>query len=278
MSSRGPFAPSDWLEVFSRIGDDVRRAVLPLAGTEAGRAPLSVGAGGDTTMELDRAAESVVFDELAALAQKGQKFSVLSEEVGHRSFGADFPLVLVDPVDGSLNAKQGVPVFGLMLAVLDGPLVADAVAGTVLNLTTGEEWRAVRGGGVWRGAERATVIARGDSDRIQLLGLESTPRNIALARPLIERSYRLRILGSMAISIALTSTGAFDVFFSPIPVRVFDMAASLLMLSENGGIATTLEGRPIGEIGCDLETRTTVLCATTPQLHAQAMAILKSAE
>src|SRR4029077_7903720 len=113
--------PSDWLEVFSRIGARVRDVVLPLSGTPAGRVPLSVGAGGDTTMELDRAAEEVVFDELASLASRGEKFSVLSEEAGHRSFGADFPLVLVDPVDGSLNAKQGVPLFGLMLAVLDGP-------------------------------------------------------------------------------------------------------------------------------------------------------------
>ena len=68
-------------------------------------------------MEVDRAAEEVVFSELIAVAGRGEVFSVLSEESGLRSFGADYPLVLVDPVDGSLNAKQGVPVFGLMLAV-----------------------------------------------------------------------------------------------------------------------------------------------------------------
>ena len=227
-------------------------------------------------MELDRAAESVVFNELSGLADKGEKFSVLSEETGHRSFGAEYPKVLVDPVDGSLNAKQGVPVFGLMLAVLDGPLVADTVAGMVLNLNTGEEWKAVRGEGVWRGPERVTVVERGLPDRIQLLALESTPRNIELSRPLIERSARLRILGSMAISIALTSVGAFDVFCSPIPVRVFDMAASLLMLSENGGVATTIEGKPVAEVSCDLDTRTTVLCGSTPVLHAEAMAVLRA--
>ena len=228
-------------------------------------------------MELDRAAESVVFNELAGLADDGKKFSVLSEETGNRSFGAEYPKVLVDPVDGSLNAKQGVPMFGLMLAVLDGPRVADTVAGLVLNLNTGEEWKAVRGQGVWRGSERVAVVQRQLRDRIQLLGLESTPRNIELARPLIDRSYRLRVLGSMAISIALTSAGAFDVFLSPIPVRVFDMAASLLMLAENGGVATTTEGKPISEVSCDLETRTTVLCASTPELHAEAMAILQAA-
>ena len=113
--------------------------MLPLSGTDEGRAPLSVGAGGDTTVELDRVAEVVVFAELATLVEKGEQFSVLSEEAGHRRFGADFPLVLVDPVDGSLNAKQGVPLFGLMLAVLDGPYVENTYAGFVLNLVTGEE-------------------------------------------------------------------------------------------------------------------------------------------
>src|SRR5205807_5217928 len=185
---RSALKPGDWLEVFSRIGAGVRRTVLPLSGTEAGRAQLSVGAGGDTTMELDRAAEVVVFSELASLAERGERFSVLSEEAGHRSFGADYPLVLVDPVDGSLNAKQGVPLFGLMLAVLDGPAVADTYAGLVLNLNTGEEWRAIRKQGAWRGGRPLTPMNRADNARIELLGLESTPRSITVARPLVERS------------------------------------------------------------------------------------------
>jgi hypothetical protein len=49
-------------------------------------------------MELDRAAEAVVLGRLEGVADDGERFSVLSEEIGRRSFGADFPLVLVDPV------------------------------------------------------------------------------------------------------------------------------------------------------------------------------------
>jgi myo-inositol-1(or 4)-monophosphatase len=258
------------------MGEGVRRTVLPLAGTEAGRAPLSVGAGGDTTMELDRAAEAVVLSELGGLAERGEKFSLLSEEVGRRSFGADYPLVLVDPVDGSLNAKQGVPVFGVMLAVLDGPTVDDVFAGLVLNLNTGEEWRAIRRQGVWRGGKPLGVIPRTDTRRIELLGLESTPRSVKLAQPLIERSSKIRILGSMAISIALTAAGGFDVFCAPMRVRVFDMAASLLMLSEAGGVATNLEGEPLGKLSCDLDSRSTLLCAPTRELHAEALQILSA--
>jgi myo-inositol-1(or 4)-monophosphatase len=255
----------------------VRRAVVPLAGTEAGRRAHQIGAGGDTTVEVDRVAEDVVFSELAALAEGGERFSVLSEEAGQRSFGAELPLVLVDPVDGSLNAKQGVPLYGLMLAVLDGPTVGDALAGLVMNLATGQTWTALRGQGAWRDAERLQVLERSNPGRIELLGLESTPRALRVAQPLVERAAKIRILGSMALSMSLVASGGLDVFAAPRPVRVFDMAASLLLLREAGGVATTFEGLPLDDLHCDLSTRTTLLCAPSRQLHEEALRILAPA-
>ncbi len=253
----------------------MRAAVLPLAGTEAGRVQLSVGAGGDTTMEVDRVAEAVVFAELGRLAERGERFSVLSEEVGHRSFGAEYPLVLVDPVDGSLNAKQGLPLFGLMLAVLDGPAVADTYAGLVLNVNTGDEWTAIRKQGAWREGKPLEVLPRSDGMRIQLLGLESTPRALALAGALIERSSKIRILGSMALALAHTASGGLDVFCAPIPVRMFDTAASLLLIREAGGVATDMQGGSIDRLLCTLDSRSTLLCAPSPELHAEALRILE---
>ena len=252
----------------------MRRAVVPLSGTEAGRAPLGVGAGGDTTVELDRAAEGVVFSELESVAASGEKFSVLSEEAGRRDFGAEYPLVLVDPVDGSLNAKQGVPLFGMMLAVLDGPTIGDTFAGLVLNLTTGEVWSAIRKHGARRAGAPILQLVAETNGRIELLGLESTPRALKVAQPLVERAGKIRILGSMALSIALVSAGGFDAFCAPIPVRVFDTAASLLLLAEAGGVATNLEGKPVASLTCDLETRTTLICAPTAALHARALQVL----
>jgi myo-inositol-1(or 4)-monophosphatase len=252
----------------------VRQAVLPLSGTEAGRARLTVGAGGDTTVEVDRVAEVVVFAELATLVEKGEQFSVLSEEAGHRSFGADYPLVLVDPVDGSLNAKQGIPLFGLMLAVLDGPAVENTYAGFVMNLTTGEEWTAIRKQGARRAGKPLHPLPRSAGKRIELLGLESNPRSVMLAQPLIARSSKIRILGSMALSIALTAAGGFDAFCAPVPLRVFDMAASLLLLREAGGVASDLQGKSLDTLRCDLESRSSLLCAPSRVMHDEALAIL----
>jgi myo-inositol-1(or 4)-monophosphatase len=261
-----------------RIAAGVREAVLPIAGTDAGRLPLTVGAGGDRTMELDRAAEAVVLGELQAAADGGERFSVLSEEVGRRDFGAEYPLVLVDPVDGSLNAKQGLPLFGIMLALLEGPTVSDTVVGCVVNLVNGESWTAIRGQGAMRSGQPVQIQPPEDHGRIRLLGLESNSRSLVVARRLVERSGRLRILGSMALSIAHTASGAFDAFCAPVPMRVFDMTASLLVLSETGGVATDIEGKPLGALSCALEARTTLLCAPDREQHAVALDFLRAPE
>jgi myo-inositol-1(or 4)-monophosphatase len=254
----------------------VRATVLPLAGTETGRAQLTIGAGGDRTMELDRAAEADVFAELEGLAARGERFAVLSEEVGHREFGADYPLVLVDPVDGSLNAKQGVPFFGVMLALVDGPTIGDTVVGCVVNLINGEAWTAIRKQGSWRGGVPIEVMKRQDRDHLELVAFESTPTALAVARGLVQRAGKIRILGSMALAIAHTAAGSFDAFCAPVPVRVFDMAASLLIVAESGGVASDVKGSSLSTLQCSLETRTSLVCAPTRELHATALLALSS--
>ena len=249
----------------------MRDTVVPLSGTDAGRAPLTLGAGGDRTMELDRAAEADVFSELDQLAACGERFAILSEEAGQRKLGADYPLVLVDPVDGSLNAKQGIPFFAVMLALLDGPTLGDTVTGCVVNLINGEAWTAIRGEGAWRAGLPITVRPRDVRDGFEVVGLESTPRALDLTRGLIRRSGKVRILGSMALAIAHTAAGGFDAFCAPVPVRLFDMAASLLVLAESGGVATDTMGNPLAALPCNLETRTSLVCAPTRELHAAAL-------
>ncbi len=224
-------------------------------------------------MELDRAAEAAAFAELDQIKARGERFAILSEEAGHRALGADYPLVLVDPVDGSLNAKQGVPFFGVMLALLDGPTIGDTLAGCVVNLINGETWTAVRGQGAWRRGEPIEVTSHTGSG-LELVALESTPRALDLARGLVQRSGKIRILGSMALAIAHTASGSFDAFCAPVPVRVFDMAASLLILKEAGGMATDLKGSSLSPLSAQLDSRTSLVCAPSPELHAIALRAL----
>ncbi len=252
----------------------MRETVLPLAGTERGRAQLAIGAGGDRTMELDRAAEADVFAELDELAAKGERFAVLSEEAGHRRRGADYPLVLIDPVDGSLNAKMGIPFFGVMLALLDGPTIGDTLAGCVVNMINGDAWTAIRKHGAQLDGQPIKVMSRSDRDRLGLVAFESSPNNLFVARGLVQSSGKIRVLGSMALAIAHTAAGGFDAFCAPIPMRVFDMTASLLVLAETGGVATDLEGNSLDALSCGLDSRTTLVCAPNRELHTTALRAL----
>jgi fructose-1,6-bisphosphatase/inositol monophosphatase family enzyme len=117
-----------------------------------------------------------------------------------------------------------------------------------------------------------------DPGRIQLLALESTPRSLAIARPLVEGSNKVRIMGSMALAIAHAAAGGFDAFCAPIPMRLFDMTASLLILGEAGGVASDLEGKPLDGLACTLATRTTLLCAPSRGLHAAALSAMRAAK
>jgi fructose-1,6-bisphosphatase/inositol monophosphatase family enzyme len=78
----------------------------------------------------------------------------------------------------------------------------------------------------------------------------------------------------MALALAHTASGGLDVFCAPISVRVFDTAASLLLLREAGGVATDMQGKAVDRLECTLNSRSTLLCAPNPALHAEAMQIL----
>src|SRR6187455_3343679 len=85
------------------------------------------GEGGDRTLLIDEAAEDVVFAELEQLHDAGARFCALSEERGVVDFGATDVRVVIDPIDGSVNAKRGLPHHALSVAVAHGHTMADVV-------------------------------------------------------------------------------------------------------------------------------------------------------
>lgn len=250
---------------------------MPLLGTEAGRAEHGVGAGGDRTVELDRVAEEVALAELARFAADGHPCSVLSEEAGLVGMGAERPLVLLDPVDGSLNAKQGLPLSAVMLTLVDGSTMADVRVGWTLNLVSGETWHAVRGDGAYRnGVRLAPLPPAARAGRIGVLGIESLPRDLCRLQALIDRASKIRVLGSMALALAHTAAGGIEVFATPIRARIFDMTAGSLMLEEVGGAVTNLEGGSLRDAVVGLDSRTTLLCSADRGMHRVALDLLAS--
>src|SRR4051812_42392919 len=98
---------ADWLSACRRAAAGLRDALEAAPSTAERAREVGRGEGGDMTVYIDEAAEDVVFGELEEMHRAGHRFTALSEERGAVDFGDDAVRVVIDPVDGSLNAKRG---------------------------------------------------------------------------------------------------------------------------------------------------------------------------
>jgi myo-inositol-1(or 4)-monophosphatase len=241
----------DWLAVCRRAVEGLERVLAESPTTaERVRETGTRGSGGDCTLLLDAAAEDVVFAELAEVAEQGHRFLAVSEERGEVDFGSDHVRVIIDPIDGSLNAKRSTPHYALSIAVADGPTMADVAFGFVHDFGAGEQFWAYRGQGAWldspsesAGGRRLdpTLGERRDrAGRLELVGVEATdPRWVAKAIDgLVESAHRLRALGAIAITLCEVAAARLDGMVTLIPSRGVDSAAGQLIVREAGGVVS----------------------------------------
>jgi myo-inositol-1(or 4)-monophosphatase len=173
------------------------------------------GEGGDQTLVIDAAAEDAVFGELERLHGEGARFTAVSEERGFVDFGSPEVLVVIDPIDGSMNAKRGLTHHALSIAVADGQTMADVVFGYVYDLGPGEEWCATRGrGAMLNGVALPTAPPerRKRDGRLELVAIESAdPRWLAASsEALVSVTGRLRAIGSIAVSLCQVAATRVD--------------------------------------------------------------------
>ncbi len=199
------------------------------------------GSGGDRTLVLDSAAEAVVVAELDALAAEGYRFNALSEERGAIDYGDPTVRVIIDPIDGSLNAKRGAAHYALSIAVAAGTTMADVTFGFVHDFGAREQWWATSGGGSWLDGKRLdpSLRERRDRDgRLELVGIESAdPRWVAASiEPLVSSAHRLRAFGTIASSLCQVAAARFDGMVTLRRCRGVDAAAGQLIVREAGGL------------------------------------------
>jgi len=241
MSASTTLLEIDWLGACRRATDGLRD-VLRERPTSLERVVETGerGGGGDRTLVIDSQAEDAVFAQLQGLHDDGARFTAISEERGVVDFGDPDLLVIVDPIDGSMNAKRGLPSHALSIAVADGPTMADVAFGFVYDFGPREEWWAERGEGAWLNGERLDTSLgerRGRDGRLEVLGIESAdPRWVKLYIDQLETAaYRLRALGTIASSLCQVAAARFDGMLSLRRCRGVDAAAGQLIVREAGG-------------------------------------------
>jgi myo-inositol-1(or 4)-monophosphatase len=199
------------------------------------------GEGGDQTLVIDQQAEDAVFAQLDAMHDAGARFTAVSEERGVVDYGAGDVLVVIDPLDGSLNAKRGMRNYALSIAVADGPTMADVVFGYVYDFGAGEEWTARRGEGAYLDGRQIVdppPERRTSDGRLELVTIESSdPQYMAPAMDgLSEHVHRVRAIGSIAISCCQVAATRVDGMLTLWRTRAVDVAAAQLIARESGAL------------------------------------------
>jgi myo-inositol-1(or 4)-monophosphatase len=228
---------ADWPGICRRLVAGQQQLFDEVRGIEARTVYEGIGEGGDRTLAIDRRCEDLVFAELEALATEGASFVAISEERGEVSFGdGGDARVVIDPIDGSLNARRTLPSHSLSIAVASGPSMADVEFGFVYDFGAGEEFLARRGDGAELDGEPISVGE--DREKLELLGVEAAEPEWALPalESLAGSVYRLRVIGSIAITAAYVAAGRFDGMLSMRPCRSVDAAATQLLVREAGGL------------------------------------------
>ena len=263
-----------WLEACRAAAADIREVLDDLP-TRLEREPvLAAGVGGDDTTAIDDAAERAVVAHLERLHRDGHDFLLVSEELGEREFGHSPVRVVVDPIDGSVNAKRGLRHFCLSVGVSEGASMGDVVFGYVYDFGSGEEWTATRGAGA-----QLDGLALGEvrpKDKIEILVLEGTLSTSVAdkAVALVDYAQRFRIMGSLALSLCQLAAGRVDAVCSLRDARAVDIAAAQLVVRECGLPIGFADAGPWDAAPLNTAPRSLVVAAPTEELRDRLAEIL----
>ncbi|HEX4306044.1 MAG TPA: inositol monophosphatase family protein [Solirubrobacterales bacterium] len=244
---------ADWPGICRRIVTAQRRIFAEVVTSEERTHYEGIGEGGDRTLVIDRRCEDEVFAELEKLGAEGASFVAVSEERGEVVFGdGGAARVVIDPIDGSLNARRTIPSHSLSIAVAEGDSMADVRFGFVHDFGADEEFVATRGAGatvIRTNGDGASPVGRearvaAGNGKLEVVGLESAEPDwtVPALRSLAGNAYRLRVVGSIAITAAYVAAGRFDAFLSLRPCRSVDAAAAQLIVREAGGAVAFGDG------------------------------------
>ena len=277
-------AAPDWLAACRRIAAEVRAMLEEMPATAQRAVVVGEGEGGDRTLVIDKAAEDIVFAELGLLHDAGARFVAISEERGEVDFGGGPMRVVIDPIDGSMNAKRGLSPHAVSIAVSDGPTMADVVFGFVCELSGGEEWTATRGGGARLGGVAVSLgeeaERRSRRGLLELVGVEAAhPHLVAAAGAALARvAHRTRTSGSIAWSLCQLAGGRLDGMATLWSARSVDVAAAQLIARESGAlVAFTAFADPLAA-PLELASRTPVIAARTAAGLAELATLPSSGE
>lgn len=230
---------SDSIEMAERAGRVLR---------DHFRQPMEVKFKGEGKTDPVTAADGVSEQYLkTAIADRYPGHNIVSEEGGVSGKTASPFVWVLDPLDGTANFMNGFPFFAVSIGVLwkTQPVVGAIYVPVSHNGAPGVYHARLRGG-AYLDSERidATVVPSGRPLSAM------PPGGFHLSGRSKRVPHEVRNTGSIAVELALTSSGVFRYVFFGRP-RIWDVAAGVLLVKEAGGTVFGRQGKGRGWLPLD---------------------------
>ncbi len=197
----------------------------------------------DFVTRADQESEAAI---LAVIRERFPDHRILAEEGSGAGEGHGEYEWLIDPIDGTTNFLQGLPVYCVSVACRRGD---EVLVGVIEDPEGSNVFSAVRGGGAYWNDRRMQVSRREGLDGAFLAtgypfrALPTLDIYLAIFRDVFRHAKAIRRCGAAALDLAYTAAGVYDGFFE-FRLSPWDIAAGTLMVREAGGIVTDLDGGP----------------------------------
>jgi myo-inositol-1(or 4)-monophosphatase len=199
----------------------------------------------DVVTEADHESEALILDAIRA---RYPDDAILAEETGeHRAIAGEAPtsgrgrVWIVDPLDGTVNYANGLPVFCVSIG-----LVTDGVpsVGVILDPTRDDLFAATVDGPATLGGE---AIQASDKERLTdfVISMSLNGRTATTRARNVRKAIRIpRSMGSAALALAYIANGRFDAFIQQGGLSAWDVAAAGLIAERGGATVTSMSGGP----------------------------------
>jgi len=218
----------------------------------------------DMVTEADKAAEALIVD---ALTEAYPDHHIVGEEGG----GTGAPIAgatyrwYVDPLDGTTNFANGIPLFAVSLALTDAAM--NPLVGVVRVLPVGETFAAVYGAGATLDGEPIQVGTKTALNQCVVASgfpydkATDPDNNVARWSAFVTRTRGVRRMGTAATDLCYVAAGRFDGYWES-KLHPWDCLAGGLLVREAGGLVTDYAGDESGHIFAEGR-----LIAANPSVH-----------
>jgi histidinol phosphatase-like enzyme (inositol monophosphatase family) len=213
----------------------------------------------------DREAERVM---RGLIEQHYPDHNIFGEEFGVKTTGSRYTWVL-DPVDGTIAFSTGKPLFGTLIALLDGD---HSVLGIIDQPILKERWLGVKGQPTLLNQQPIRAKSNPELSRAYLSCttpelFEDPVHQAAFER--VSQAVHITSYGGDCYHYGLVAAGHLDLVVER-QLALYDFAALIPIIEGSGGLITDWNGQPLTR-----QSAGDIVAAGDPSLHQQVVQLLQ---